>query len=48
MKRLNKKGLEMLENIQNKYKFQNTFQITEPEEIYDCCSDIKKNLEQEV
>lgn len=35
MKVLSSKGLEKISELQDKYRFQNTFVITEPEEVID-------------
>ena len=37
--RLNDKGIEKLREIQDKYKFMNTFEI-EQDEVYNFCSNI--------
>lgn len=38
---LNSVGMARIEQIQDKYKFKNNFQL-ETEEVYDFCNDIKK------
>ena len=39
--RLNDKGIEKLREIQDKYKFMNTFEI-EQDEVYNFCSNIRQ------
>ena len=38
---LNSVGMARIEQIQNKYKFKNNFQL-EAHDVYDFCNDIKK------
>ena len=38
---LNRRGMERIEQIQEKYKFKNDFQL-EAQDVYDFCNDIKK------
>lgn len=39
--RLNDKGMERISEIQDKYKFMNTFEI-EQDEVYNFCNNIKQ------
>lgn len=40
MKVLSPEGLEKISKLQDKYRFQNTFVITEPEEVIDFLTDL--------
>lgn len=41
MKVLSQKGLEKISELQDKYRFQNTVEIIEPEEVIDFLEDLR-------